>query len=1044
MKEKLLCFFMLGIALIGSVHAQDRRISGSVTASDDGAPIAGVSVLAVGTSVATQTDASGTYTINVPSTVKTLEFRFLGYISRTVEVGSSNVLNVVMTVDATALSEVVVTGYGTQERRDLTGSIGTVKGEAFQNVALPSFDKFLQGQVSGVQASTPSGILGQAARVRIRGTNSISNSAEPLYVVDGLPYVSGNWGSGNAAYNPLGDINPNDIESVEVLKDGSATAIYGSRAANGVILITTKKGKSGAAQLTYDGWIASTQPAKRFDLLNADEFIAVNNQKAANTGVTSSMANPTLNPETNEPYNTDWQDIVFRTGFQQNHALSFSGATPTTSYYFSLGYSDLQGITVNNDQTRYQLRTNLEHKTLNNYLTLGVTGSLSHTTNTGLNTGAGALSGNVNSAVLLPPNVPAVWPDGTYNLNPSGTALGSGANLFNTVDNRTNLQYVLDHNWFDTKSLNFTGSTFADVKITDGLNLRTQISLINLNTERFQYQNPDHGDGRGSNGVVYNYYSRFFRYNWLNTLTYNKQVGIHKIGFVGGYEAQKSFDNNFFGQGIDLAHTFFGEKNIISGTFGTQNSGGGYEERSLTSLFGRLNYSVLDRYLLTATLRHDKISSLPWGNQGATLPGISLGWRLSEEGFFKNADGLSFIDDLKIRGGYAEVGNVEIGAFPYAGVYAPRLYGDISGFFFSQVGNPDLTFETSKKTNVGLDLSLFASRVTLTADWFQNDVDNLILAVPVPPSQGIPGNEINTNVGRLNNKGWEFTLNTTNIHKTNFSWTSNLNLTFVKNEITQLAGAPLVNTYHRTEVGRSIAEFFGYEYYGVNPANGYPVFVQYLDGVRTLAQIHPQDGSWSIFHPNDPSNTSQTTRALNAVEDKIFLGQSNPTWYGGFNNTLNYKNFDSSLFLTFAGGHKVYNLTRQSTLTTQSYANNSREMLNAWTPENPNTDVPILWAGQTNRLNQAGHLNSRFLEDGKYLRFQNISLGYRLPQALLSRINVNNARIYASVQNAFVITGYSGIDPEIANSVTTNRAPSLDDNVNPVPRTFTFGINLSL
>jgi len=1040
MKQKLLGFFMLGILLIGSAYAQERRINGRVTSSEDGVPLAGVSVLASGTNVATQTDDFGRFTLIVPTDVSSLEFRFLGYVPQTVELGAGPELAVVMMPDATALNEVVVTGYGTQERRDLTGSIGKVSGEAFKNVAVPSFDKFLQGQVTGVQASTPSGMLGQAARVRIRGTNSISNSAEPLYVVDGLPYLSGNWGS-TALYNPLGDINPNDIESVEVLKDGSATAIYGSRAANGVILITTKKGKQGAAKVTYDGWFAATQTSKRFDLLNAEEFITVNNLKASNTGVTSSMANPTLNPETNVPYDTDWQDVVFRTGLQQSHSLSVSGATPATSYYFSLGYADLEGITVNNDQTRYQLRANLEHKTLNDYLTIGISGSLAHTQNTGLNTSSSALSGNVNSAVLLPPNVPVKWPDGTYNFNESGTALGSGANLFNTVDNRTNLQHVLDFNKYNSKNLNIIGSAFADVKIIDGLNLRSQISVLNLSAEGFQYWNPIHGDGRGNNGLIYNQHNNYFRYNWVNTLTYNKTLGDHKIGFVAGYEAQQNTDNSFYGQGIDLAHVYFGERNIISGTLGTQYTGGDYEVRALTSTFGRVNYSFLDRYLLTATLRNDKISSLPWDSQAATLPGISLGWRISEEGFFANSEGLAFVDDFKLRGGYAEVGNVEIGAFPYAGVYAPRLYGDNSGLYFSQVGNPNLTFETSKKTNVGLDLTMFSNRLSITADWFLNDVDNLILAIPVPPSQGIPGNEINTNVGKLNNKGWEFTIASENIRKEHFSWSSSLNLSFVKNEILQLGGSPIVDTYHKTEVGHSIGKFFGYEYYGVNPTNGFPVFVKQKEG--KLAQINPSDGAWTEFFPNDPSNVSTSIAALTSVDDKVYLGESNPTWYGGFNNTLTYKDFDFSVLMTFAGGHKVYNLTRQSTLTTQSYANNSREMLDAWSPDNTNTDVPILWAGQTSRINQAGHLNSRFLEDGKYLRFQNISLGYRLPVTMLQKIHVSGARIYASVQNAFVLTNYMGIDPEISSSVTTNRNASLDDNTNPVPRTFTFGINLN-
>lgn len=1037
MKKNVLLLLAMLFFSFGKAFSQSRTVTGTVTSSEDGSSIPGVSVIIKGTTKGVQTNADGKFSIEA-SRGEILSFGFLGFISQEVTVGNASIVNITLVSDIQSLSEVVVVGYGVQERRDLTGSIGTIKGSSLQNVAVPSFDKFLQGQISGVQASTPSGMLGQAARVRIRGTNSISNSAEPLYVVDGLPYISGDYGS-TTAYNPLGDINPNDIASVEVLKDGSATAIYGSRAANGVILITTKKGKVGAAKVTYDTWIASSSPAKRFDLLNADEFIKVNNLKASNSGVTTIMANPTLNPETGAAYNTDWQDVVFRTGFQQSHALSFSGATPATNYYFSVGFSDMQGITVNNDQKRFQLRSNLEHKTLGNYLTLGVSGSIAHTTNSGLNTGASSLSGNVNSAVLLPPNVPVMWPDGSYNLNPSGTALGSGANLFNTVDNRTNMQHVLDHNKYIQKNLNFIGSTFADIKIIDGLNARTQVGVTSLYGDGLQYWNPVHGDGRGNNGYIANAYRNNLRWNWINTLTYNNQFGFHKIGAVVGYEAQKNRQTQYTASGIDLAHQYFGEHNLISGTIGTQYATGSLEDRSLTSTFGRVNYSFHDKYLVTATLRHDKISSLPWGSQGATLPGGSLGWRVSQEDFFKNSSGLRFIDDLKIRGGYAEVGNVEIGGFPYAGIYAPRLYGAVSGMFFSQAGNPNLTFETSKKSNVGLDATLLSGRFTVTADWFRNDVDNLILAVPVPPSQGIPGNEINTNIGKLTNQGWEFTIGSDNIKTANFTWNTNLNLTFVKNQITQLAGNPLVDTYHKTDVGHSIGSWFGYESYGVNPSNGWPVFYK---GNGSLAQINPANGAWTTFNPSNPSAAGEATAALNSVSDKKYLGESNPTWYGGLNNTVNYKNFDFNLFLTFAGGHKVYNLTRQSTLTTQAYANNSRELLDAWSPTNTNTDVPILWAGQTARINQTGHLNSRFLEDGKYLRAQNITLGYRLPKNILSKVKIENARIYAQVQNAFVLTKYTGIDPETSNSVTTNRQASLDENVNPVPRTFTFGLNL--
>jgi hypothetical protein len=402
---------------------------------------------------------------------------------------------------------------------------------------------------------------------------------------------------------------------------------------------------------------------------------------------------------------------------------------------------------------------------------------------------------------------------------------------------------------------------------------------------------------------------------------------------------------------------------------------------------------------------------------------------------------------LKLRGGYAKVGNVEIGAFPYAGVYAPRLYGANAGLYFRQVGNPGLTFETSKKINLGADISLLSNRIGLSVDYFQNDVDNLILAIPIPPSQGVPDNQINTNAGSMTNKGWEFNIRGDVLNTDDFSWTSNLNLTSVKNKVTQLAGSPIVDTYHKTDIGQPIGSFFGYEYHGVNPSNGWPVFVK---GNGSLAQINPANGVWRVYKPENSSDVSEATAALNSVDDKRYFGPSSPTWYGGFNNTLTYKNFDFSLFLTFAGGHKVYNRTKQETSTTQQYANGVRELLNAWSPTNTNTDVPILYAGgpATARLNQTGHLNSRFLESGAFLRGQNITLGYRVPQELLGKLRIESARIYGQVQNAFILTKYTGLDPELSNSNEFlndgqhNRQPGVDQNTNPLPRTFLIGINL--
>lgn len=1037
--------YLLFLCLLcsGMVLAQDKVITGTVTSSEDGTALPGVSVVVKGTNIGTNSDIDGAYRIATSGEAITLVFSFVGMNTKEVVVTNQSVINVALANDHTQLSEVVVTGYGSQQRRDVTGSVGTIKGDNFKTIAVPSVDKYLQGQVAGVQASVPSGMLGEPARVRIRGVNSISNSSDPLYVVDGLPYISGDQGV-NTSYNPLGDINPNDIESLEVLKDGSATAIYGSRAANGVILITTKKGKLGAPKFTYDAWFASSRSSKKFDLMNADEFIEVTNEKLTNAGLSAAAFQTAIPNESGKNYDTDWQKEILRNGFQHNHSLSFSGATPQTNYYFSLGYANLEGNIDANSQTKYSFRAKLDQKAFNDKLTFGMNTFVTHTTNTGLNTSANGLSGNIAGAIYAFPNVPAMWPDGSYNLSEDLRSLGSGANTRPIYGNYTNQRFVLDNNIYKNSNLNLTGSAFVDLEVIEGLNLRSQIGINYLNGEDYLFYHPGHGDGSGAvNGRIYQYNLPSFRYNWQNTISYNKTIGQHKIGAVAGIEFQKTNARNFFAHGTNLSSVYFGENgNIISGSLTNQFVGGGSTQRAFESYFGRANYSLKDRYLVSATVRYDKISSLPHGNQGATLPGVSVGWRISEEDFFKSA-GLDFISELKLRGGYAKVGNVEIGSYPYAGVFAATQYGSWSGIRYDQVGNNNLSFETSKKTNFGLDLSMLSNRISFSAEYFRNNIDNLILLAPTPPSLGIPLNKIAQNVGEMYNRGLEFSLSSTNIQRGSFVWRSNVNLTFVKNEVTKLVnGTPISGAYNRTAEGKQIGSFFGYQSRGVNTANGNPIFEK-KDG--SLVQQIVNKTTWAVYNPDNKADISEGAEALTQA-DKRFLGNSNPTWYGGFNNNFNYGNFDLGIFLTFSGGNKVYNVTRQEQLNNQQFANGGKELLDRWTQVGQETDVPRLYFGSDNYQLQNGHLVSRFLENGSFLRVQNLSLGYTLPNGFRNKMKANSFRVYAQVQNAFVFTKYTGLDPELATSSTTsstnNQSPGIDNRTNPIPRVFTVGLNL--
>jgi TonB-linked SusC/RagA family outer membrane protein len=1041
MKKLLTNLFLLLFFAI-SASAQQRTISGTVTGKEDGKAIPGVSVKVIGAAGGTMTNNEGRYTISVAQGATALQFSFISYAPQTVAIKNSGTINVSLASDVQGLNEVVVVGYGTQVRKDITGSVGSVKGEVIKNLASPSFDKQLAGQVTGVQASTTSGILGQPARIRIRGTNSISSSGEPLYVVDGVPYISGDQGA-VTQYNPLGDINPNDIESFDVLKDGAATAIYGSRASNGVVLITTKRGKSGKARMTYDNWFAIATPSKRYKLLNADQFIEISNEKFAYTYPDDpAAAIATLNPD-GSTLNTDWQDVVLRNGFQQNHAFSVSGATDQTNYYFSLGFADLTGTTVSNDQRKYNFRSKVEQKAFNDHVTFGANSSIAYTKNNGLNDGAGsnALSGNIAASLRSLPNVPLKNADGSFHLSDDETVLGPGANLYTIDDNYPNIGYVLANNIYKTQGLNLTGDAFVNVKILEGLNAKSLIGINYINLEDYMYWNPIHGDGRGSAGIVDQLYQPTFRYNWQNTLNYTKTLGDHKIDVVGGLEYQKTRSRYIEAQGTNLSSTFFAQNgNIISNTLANQFYGGGLSETAYASIFGRVSYNYLDKYLLSASIRRDKISDLPIGNQDAVLPGASIGWRISKEGFFANSNGLKFINDLKLRGGYAKVGNVEIGNQIGAGIFSPVQYGDFSGIKFNRLGNPALSFETSKKVNVGLDASMLDNRLAFSVDYFKNDIDNLILAAPTPSSYGVPGNQYSTNVGSMNNKGWEFSISSQNIRNENFSWSSNLNFTFVKNKIVSLANnnSDIINTYNITRVGESIGSFYGYEAAGVNPANGNQMFYK-ADGSIVQADVDTYE--WSTFNPANPGDLSQAADALTGA-DKRILGQANPTWFGGFNNTFTYKAFDLGIMLSFAGGNKIYNVTRQEALNSGKFVNNGVEILDRWTTPGQITSVPKLSYGDDGLVLQTGNLNSRFLENGKFLRAQNISLGYTFAPTFLQKIQLNNLRVFAQVQNAFVISNYTGLDPELSSNTTSNNSPGVDYNTNPVPRTYTIGLNV--
>lgn len=1026
--KKVLLGLALSILTVVSVLAQTKTITGRVASVEEPDGVPGASVVVKGTTQGTITDLDGTYSLTVPADATTLVFSFVGYLTKEMPIGSRTEIDVQLDTDVKTLNEVVVVGYGTQERREITGSVASIDSKSIENLVSPSFESQLAGRAPGVQVTTPSGILGAAPIIRIRGVNSITSSASPLIVIDGVPVVDADRSAINSA-NPLANINPADIASFEVLKDGSASAIYGSRAANGVILITTKRGTEGKAKVRYSTSMGINEEVSRFDVLTGDQFVEIANEKRANAG-----ADPLANPGEN----TDWQDLIFRKGFTQQHNLSISGGSQATKYFFSLGYTDQESPIRPNELSRYSFRGNVDHS-ISKALRAGTSLSYTFTEIYGLNNGANSLSGAIYNATRSLPNVAIYDPENDtydgYNVTPNGATTGFGNNLAGPDNNIPNIGFVIDNNIYRSRAHRVIGSAYGEVDIITGLTARSQIGIDLTMADDFQSWDPRHGDGRGSNGYIYQSYRPAYRWNWQNTLNYQTVFAKdHSLNVTAGLEYQFSRFYNFNASGSDISDNFYRLNNLITGSYNVQTSGGAYSERGFDSYFGRFNYSYKGKYLLSFTLRNDGISDLARENQRGTFFGGSVGWRVSDEVFFNS----EVISDFKFRASYAEVGNTGIDAFAAYGGYEPVLGGTGAGIGYAAIANNNLQWETSQKYNIGLDMTI--GRVTIAADYFKNNIDDLILEAPTAPSLGVPGNSINQNVGSMTNSGFELRAYANVINRGKFSWNTDFNITFIKNEVTELVN-PLTSTYNRTVVGNPIAQLYGYKWAGVNPANGNPLY--YSEGNIVQYNLTRGDLAYKTYDPANPGDVS--TAAGAPTQD--YLGNTLPKWQGGWSNSFTIGNFDAEIFARFSGGNYVMNESLRGLLG-QGFSNNHASILNRWTESGQVTDIPKLYTGQDQNMWQNSASNSRFVEKGDFVRIQNIVVGYTIPtEVLATAFNgaITNARFFAQVQNPFTFTSYSGIDPE-SNQYNTGDASNLqfgvDWNVAPIIRTYTLGLNI--
>jgi TonB-linked SusC/RagA family outer membrane protein len=998
---KKVLFLLLGFCFVLNVSAQERTISGTVTSQSDGLTLPGVNVIVKGTSIGASTDFDGNYTIDVSGSGVVLVFSYVGYATQEVVVGDSNTVNVALTEDLAALDEVVVVGYGARKKSDITGAVSSVKSEELNAFPLLNAEQALQGRAAGVVVqSNNGGEPGAPINIKIRGNTSINASSAPLIVVDGFV----------GATMP----QPNDIESMEVLKDASATAIYGSRGSNGVVLVTTKKGRSGKMIIEINSNYSIQNTASELDLLNADEFAAY--QQTINSGYTQG------------PANTDWQDLLYRSGSTQNHQFSFSGGSENVNFYASATYFKQEGVVINSEFERISFLSNIDAQ-VTDKLKLGMNVFGSRGNKDGVptqSTGETANGGGDDVISLMfrfAPDQPI------QNAN--------GVNTINSVgDNVDNPYAIATEGINETRTDRYRANLYANYDIIEGLAFKTTFGYSTANGNEGVFRPSTlivtAGDGVGGRATIEN----FKRTNILseNYLTYNTEIGKGSLTALAGYSYQKTSTDRFSAGAQGFTSDSFSYRNLGSGAVQLIPTSS-FSEVEIQSQFGRLNYDYDDKYLLTATVRRDGSSNFAENEKYAIFPSGAIGWKISNENFLKDNDKIS---NLKLRASYGVTGNQAIPAYgslaSFGSVFTPINGAQVINVTPNQVANPDLKWESSYQTNIGLDLGLYNNRVSLSLDYYNIDTKDLIIEDSSQPQYlGFLTSASLRNVGEVNNRGFEINLNTRNITNENFTWTTDFNWSRNRNEfVTLLNGqdifqdaSPGYFNIPRTHVlreGEAVGVFWGFDYQGVYQGGTLP------EGTALLPGAGAGDQLFADLNDDGEITTS----------DQQIIGDPNPDFTFGFTNNFTYKNFDLNIFFQGSQGGDIMNLTSLQLFSGDSNA--TRDILNSWTPTNTDTNIPRAAVRQKT-------ISSRFVEDGSYIRLRNIALGYNLPADITEKLGMDNVRISISGQNLLTFTNYSGLDPEVnflgsGGSGNQNTFNGFDFGNYPNIESFNFSVNL--
>ena len=1062
---------LLLLALSFNTFAQSITITGKVTASQDGSVLPGVTVRIKGSSIAAGTDINGNYKITAAAGA-VLSFTSIGYLEQDVTIGNSKVYNIKLSPDAKTLVEVnvVAIGYGTSKRADLTGSISSVSAASIEKVPVTDLNQALQGRAAGVQVTNNDASPGGNVTVLIRGTGSLAqNGNTPLYVIDGYPVEAGG----------INNINPDDIASIDVLKDASATAIYGIRAANGVVIVTTKKGRKDGTQVSFSMYNAFQSKPKEYKVLNAQQFATLADQQAADDPAKQF----TVLPAWNNPSSlteADWQNAVFRSGLTQNYSLAIRGGNDKTQSATSIGYYDQKGIVLGSYFKRITLGENADYqptKWLRSSSSIKYTyQNSSNPFGTGINT--------LGELAQLPPTLD----DGnklTSQIDDGHGNYGFFNPIYTYVAKYSNPVFNIENNRYSNIYNYFLVNSSLEATIIDGLRIKTNAG-INYNGYSGSYFQPEddrlvdqYGAQAGAtqNALYNQHINSTFDWLWENTISYDKTFGKHTINFVGGFSEQESTYNDMGGSGVPPNNTIEDLSQDTNAQFDA-NQGNGQVVNSLESQFARLTYKFEDKYIITGTIRRDGSSKFAEGHQYGVFPSGAVAWKAKEESFFKNIEWLS---DLKFRGSYGEVGNQgSIAPFQYDALYSNGSaavtsgnlgypFGKVgaangtyqSGIAATQPANPNLRWETDYQTDIGTDFSFLHGDLTFTVDWFNRRSKDFLLNVAVPAQTGFTSES--ENVGSMTNKGWEFAANY-NHNINDFKYGIGLTVSAIQNKLTSLlsgtsfitnplgtgTGVVTLNgngwqTFTETNIGQAVGEFYGYKSIGI---------------IQTQAQINALNanavaksgGVYQYYYqaataPGDRLFADINHDGVVTPSDQTSLGSPQPKFYGGLNLDGAYKSWDFNMYFYGMYGNKILNYEENNLETYQNRAfsgiDNISEQFyqNAWTPTNHSNTYTSIYYNDNAIGNSVP--SSAWIENGSFLKLKSLTVGYTLPSDMARKLTLTKIRIYVSTQNLFTITSYKGLDPEVGSQGGYATQNGVDEGTYPSSRYYTIGLNVT-